>query len=245
MTNLGVTPPIVLPLRLPSLADANVTLSTSCLLFAVYGVLHFTGWILPKQQLSKQERGEWNVRAVSTVNALVISLGGVLSVADTWRLTPRQCFDDFGPLPLFFCQLFLGYLLFDLLLELCAGAPVLRNPSAVVHHLIFLFLNSYLLAYQILPFTFACSLLGELSTPCLNLRWCLAVTKREKTTAYLLNGAALALLFFIFRIVVYGAGLAHLWGLRVLPQHLLDGSHPQGHPQSIWAQVKAWMRRTG
>lgn len=75
MTNLGVTPPIVLPLRLSSLADANVTLSTSCLLFAVYGVLHFTGWILPKQQLSKQERGEWNVRAVSTVNALVISLG--------------------------------------------------------------------------------------------------------------------------------------------------------------------------
>ena len=48
----------------------------------------------------------------------------------------------------------------------------------------------------------------------LRLRWHLAISDQKQSTAYLVNGIALVALFFLARIVCYGAGMIHLWGLR-------------------------------
>ena len=45
-------------------------------------------------------------------------------------------------------------------------------------------------------------------------RWHLAVLDQKDGTLYLANGLVLTSLFFAARVVCYGAGLWHLWGLR-------------------------------
>ena len=45
-------------------------------------------------------------------------------------------------------------------------------------------------------------------------RWHLAVTDRKDGKLYLYNGVLLTLLFFVSRVVLYGAGLLHLATLR-------------------------------
>jgi len=45
-------------------------------------------------------------------------------------------------------------------------------------------------------------------------RWHLAVLGEKESNLYLLNGLLLTFLFFSARVICYGAGLWHLWGLR-------------------------------
>ncbi|KAK9793233.1 hypothetical protein WJX73_009774 [Symbiochloris irregularis] len=227
MSEVTVAPPVVLPPFLGHLLQGNnVTLLYTSCLFAIFGALHFTGKALPNFPLTDREKGEWNVRCVSTVNAIVCTLGSFVCLWDARNYTPEQCIYGFAPVTTFFCRLFLGYLLFDLLLEIGFGAPVLRNPTAVIHHTLWVFLNSYVLAYDVMPSTFSWLTLGEISTPCLNARWFLAVTKQEKSKLYLTNGVALMVLFFFARVVVYGIGLWHTWSLREL---YMPPKHPYMH----------------
>ena len=82
-TELSVSPtPLLLPPDFHN--NVNVTVGWSGLLFALFGVLHFTGCALPvKHQLSERDRGEWNVRIVSTVNAVACSLGKRAQASDS------------------------------------------------------------------------------------------------------------------------------------------------------------------
>lgn len=45
-------------------------------------------------------------------------------------------------------------------------------------------------------------------------RWHLAVTGQKEAKLYLVNGLILTVLFFVVRVLCYGAGLWHLWTLR-------------------------------
>lgn len=45
-------------------------------------------------------------------------------------------------------------------------------------------------------------------------RWHLAVIGQKDGTLYVANGVLLTILFFASRVVSYGAGMWHLWGLR-------------------------------
>lgn len=45
-------------------------------------------------------------------------------------------------------------------------------------------------------------------------RWHLAVLGEKESNLYLMNGLLLTFLFFSARVICYGAGLWHLWGLR-------------------------------
>ena len=45
-------------------------------------------------------------------------------------------------------------------------------------------------------------------------RWHLAVLGEKESNLYLANGLMLTFLFFSARVICYGAGLWHLWGLR-------------------------------
>lgn len=60
-------------------------------------------------------------------------------------------------------------------------------------------------------------------------RWHLAVTDRKDGKLYLYNGMLLLFLFFVSRVVLYGAGLLHLATLRharlCVLAHLLSPAH--------------------
>lgn len=77
MTEVDVSPPFLLPPLLAGVvSQANVTVGWTTVLLVLYGVLHFTGCALPKKYpLSEREKGEWNVRIASTLNAVVCSVG--------------------------------------------------------------------------------------------------------------------------------------------------------------------------
>ena len=82
MSEVTVSPPVVLPPFLGHLFQGNnVTVTYCACLFALFGTLHFTGKALPKFPLSDREKGEWNVRVVSTVNAIVCTIGEGAPVA--------------------------------------------------------------------------------------------------------------------------------------------------------------------
>ena len=69
-------------------------------------------------------------------------------------------------------------------------------------------------------------------------RWHLAVQGKSSGRLYLWNGAALCLLFFLIRVLAYGAGMAHLWQLR---QHWAAADAPALH-RAVGALLAAgWM----
>lgn len=62
-----------------------------------------------------------------------------------------------------------------------------------------------------LQLAFLWLILGETSTIFLNVRWMLYKNGLEKTRFYLVNGIFLVLTFFLFRILLYGAGLLYMF----------------------------------
>ena len=66
------------------------------------------------------------------------------------------------------------------------------------------------------------------------------MTDRKEGTLYLANGLALTGLFFAARVVCYGAGLWHLWGLRrdLFPRPQLAHVMPRCHMM----HVASWMQ---
>ncbi len=45
-------------------------------------------------------------------------------------------------------------------------------------------------------------------------RWRLAVLGKKDSTAYLVNGIVMAVVFFLARVLANGLGLVHLWMIR-------------------------------
>ena len=106
--------------------------------------------------------------------------------------------------------IFLGYLIYDSM-HLVACYPNLGGLDTLAHHLAFILstiiCNTYL--RMLLPFSWL--LIGELSTLPLNVRWFLITSGRGATRAMTAVNVSFALSFFCTRILLYGAGLAHLW----------------------------------
>jgi len=89
----------------------------------------------------------------------------------------------------------------------------LRDASGVLHHVLFMPSAAYVLAHSIMAFPFCWLSFCEVSTPFVNYRWHLAATGRKEEKVYVQNGLLVAVLFFVSRVVFYGAGLAHLLSL--------------------------------
>ena len=109
------------------------------------------------------------------------------------------------------------------LLAMIAFYADLNDPSGLLHHVLFMPAAAYVLAHSIMAFPFVWLSFCEVSTPFVNLRWHLAATDKKHTRLYLWNGVLVAALFFLARVVFYGAGLLHLlsvrdvWGAPGLP----------------------------
>jgi len=180
----------------------------------LFGVLQSTQWLVPKsRELRREDALEWNIRTVSTIHAIFLVYGAYLCHKDAQTYTRSGNVFGYSWPPDFFCRVFLGYIIYDLS-NLSIFFKTLRDYSGMLHHALFIVVAAWVLAHSIFKYPFVWLALGEASTPFINLRWRLAVLGKKDSKAYLLNGVAMAVVFFLARVVANGLGLVHLWMIR-------------------------------
>lgn len=103
-----------------------------------------------------------------------------------------------------------GYLLSDLI-HVLWHYPNLGKMDTVAHHVAFLICALVAGTYQLYPFAFAWLIVGEASTPLLNLRWFLIRQGHGASRTLVHVSSAFGAVFFLTRFWIYGAGLLHLF----------------------------------
>jgi len=142
-------------------------------------------------------------------------VGTLLALDESRGYSDEDCLFGYGFYPALFASVFMGYLLYDT--TYCAYYyKTLHDWPSLVHHGIYLVVCGYVLHNKFFKFPFVWLMMGEISTPSVNLRWFLATLDKKSTKLYLYNGIALAVLFFVFRVVGAGFGIIHLFSLRQL-----------------------------
>ncbi|XP_013864295.1 TLC domain-containing protein 4-B isoform X3 [Austrofundulus limnaeus] len=95
-----------------------------------------------------------------------------------------------------------GYLLYDLVLLACNWSTM-GDSFFVCHHLAALYAYGYVLTRGVLPYFANFRLISELSTPFVNQRWFFEALKYPRShQMVVLNGVAMAVVFFVVRIAV-------------------------------------------
>lgn len=103
-----------------------------------------------------------------------------------------------------------GYLLSDLI-HVLWQYPNLGKMDTVAHHVAFLICALIAGSNSLYPFAFAWLIVGEGSTPLLNLRWFLIRQGLGASRTMVHVSTAFGAVFFLTRFFVYGAGLVHLF----------------------------------
>lgn len=101
-----------------------------------------------------------------------------------------------------------GYLTSDLI-RVITSYPNLGKLDTIAHHAVFLFCAFVAGWYRIYPFMFSWLILGEASTPFLNMRWFLIKQGMGDTQLMAIVSILFAGLFFLTRFCMYGAGLVY------------------------------------
>ncbi|DBA95616.1 hypothetical protein WJX82_002044 [Trebouxia sp. C0006] len=188
-------------------------------------VLVISGCALPRKPLKRADRIEWNVRVVSSIHAVVLVLGAYLTWQETRHLSDYSSIFGIVWAPDFFARIFIGYLVYDMVVMVWYYKE-LQDPTAILHHFIFLMAATYVVAHSIMAYAFSWLAFTEVSTPFLNIRWHFAVLGWKDGPGYLYNGLALLVSFIVSRVILYGLGLLDLFRLR----HLwLQSSIPLGY----------------
>jgi TLC domain len=103
-----------------------------------------------------------------------------------------------------------GYLLSDLL-HVVWQYPNLGKKDTIAHHVAFLSCALVAGYQQLYPFAFAWLIIGEASTPVLNLRWYLIRQGHGASKLLVHVSIVFAATFFVTRFCIYGSGLVHLY----------------------------------
>lgn len=109
-----------------------------------------------------------------------------------------------------------SYLLSDLH-HVLINYPNIGGVDTVLHHVAFLYCSFIGGAYKVNPFMFCWLILGEASTPFLNLRWFLINSGYGHTFLLRVVDMTFALLFFATRFLLYGLGV--LYQLAILSHY--------------------------
>ena len=106
----------------------------------------------------------------------------------------------------FSAGVFISYILYDAV-HVILNYPRLGGWDTIIHHILFFFMGLFALYTRICIFLFSVLILGEASTPFLNMRTMLIKTGNGATTAMSVMNMCFASTFFFSRIVLYGWGL--------------------------------------
>ncbi|CAJ1075401.1 LOW QUALITY PROTEIN: TLC domain-containing protein 4-B [Xyrichtys novacula] len=144
---------------------------------------------------------EWNSRLVSTVHALIVGSFClyILQYDDAVNANPVWGDPNLVKLNV---AITCGYLLYDLVLLACNWSTM-GDSFFVCHHLAALYAYGYVLTRGVLPYFANFRLISELSTPFVNQRWFFEALKYPRShRLVVLNGVAMAVVFFLVRIAV-------------------------------------------
>ncbi|KAF7647860.1 hypothetical protein LDENG_00165610 [Lucifuga dentata] len=144
---------------------------------------------------------EWNSRLVSTVHALVVGLFCLYILWFDDAVNANPVWGDPSLVKLN-VAITCGYLLYDLVLLACNWSTM-GDSFFVCHHLAALYAYGYVLTRGVLPYFANFRLISELSTPFVNQRWFFEALKYPRShRMVVLNGIAMAVVFFLVRIAV-------------------------------------------
>eukprot|EP00873_Tetraselmis_striata_P019652 jgi/Tetstr1/439916/TSEL_028323.t1 len=192
------------------LGDAALVASWAALYLAVALLRPGTPLAVLKNVAHKVE---WDTRMVSTVHAMVIAAGACVVFYEAIEYTRHDMMFGYAVYPVIFSKIFRAYLAYDLVLCV-AYYHLLKDWASIVHHVIFLSICQYAIGNYYFKFPFAWLSIAEVSTPFVNLRWQMAICGDKSSALYKLNAGLLTLTFFVTRVVMYGAGLVHLYIIR-------------------------------
>ncbi|CAL8271313.1 unnamed protein product [Lota lota] len=152
--------------------------------------------LLPANKLT-----EWNSRLVSTVHALVVGLFCLYILCFDDKVNADPVWGD-PHLVKLNVAITCGYLVYDLVLLACNWSTM-GDSFFVCHHLAALYAYGYVLTRGVLPYFANFRLISELSTPFVNQRWFFEMLKYPRShRLVVLNGVAMAAVFFLVRIAV-------------------------------------------
>eukprot|EP00026_Physarum_polycephalum_P013732 Phypoly_transcript_14165.p1 GENE.Phypoly_transcript_14165~~Phypoly_transcript_14165.p1 ORF type:complete len:280 (+),score=33.17 Phypoly_transcript_14165:127-966(+) len=177
--------------------------SVATIAFVAGWILYFLSHYVSKflfrsySDLKPAVQVDWCSRIVSNINAVVATYGAltVLATKDFDKFPLTAWNEDGG----FYIQILLGYFAYDFILIL--ANKELQSVGTIVHHILGL-LNYGLVCIsgqeQYLALLWMAT---ELTTPFVNMRWFLAVTKQSHTMLYTINGLAMTLAFLCWRVI--------------------------------------------
>lgn len=185
--------------------------SAACYAALFFGVLLGCCW---PEQLSQQQRIDWSSRIASNVQCVISTVSAVhilfFDEAAVGALA-NPAIAVFGQSEArdVWMLLFIGYLVYDLMLVLHQLA-VFPDWSVVVHHVLILTAWTAGLAFGWCTLYLGGLLINELSTPFINQRYILKHKGLTDSRAYVINGYLLIGSFLLFRIIACAAVVLHI-----------------------------------
>ena len=158
-------------------------------------------------------KGYWDASVVSTLHALYVTCLSGSALAATPALLTTDDWTLSTPAALACSECFLGYILSDLVLALYYGTAWSGCVANLAHHVFIVVCWGQLLEGECGMLFALVGALCEASTPFVNGRWFLSRCGQRDSTLYVVNGLAMTLSFFVFRV------LGFLWmGTRLVAQ---------------------------
>ena len=96
--------------------------------------------------------------------------GAYLTWQETRHLSDYSSIFGIVWAPDFFARIFIGYLVYDMVVMVWYYKE-LQDPTAILHHFIFLMAATYVVAHSIMAYPFSWLAFTEVSTPFLNIRY--------------------------------------------------------------------------
>ncbi|KAM1004324.1 hypothetical protein ACFX13_004600 [Malus domestica] len=173
-----------------------------------------TFYIKAYGSLTKIQRIEWNSRGISSIHAIFITALSLYFVFGSDLFSDQQHLGLItfrsSPLSVFGLGVSVGYFCADLGMLLWLY-PSLGGIEYVFHHS----LSGIAVAYSMFSgegqlYTYMI-LISEITTPEINMRWYLDTAGLKRSSAYLLNGIVIFLLWLAARILLFGYMFYHVY----------------------------------
>ncbi|KAK2183318.1 hypothetical protein NP493_315g01018 [Ridgeia piscesae] len=149
--------------------------------------------------LPRAKQIEWHTRTKSSVHAVLVSTLCLYVVLYDDNVSKDPVWGN-SPMVKCSCAIVVGYMASDTIVMLVHYRAV-GELFYIFHHGASIYAYYFVMTYGALPWFANFRLIAEFSTPFVNQRWFLDVLGYPKTsTVFLLNGIAMAVMFFLVRI---------------------------------------------
>lgn len=176
---------------------------------------------------------------VSFVHSLYVTARGVMHLYSLWAASNMDKIyigpeGDYREAHLEVARtniLFVAYLFYDMI-HILHQYPKLGGGDTMAHHMLFAFCSVINGTFGIMPFQFGWLIVGEMSTIFLNWRWFLLKSGRDSGVLLENVNTMFAASFFLTRIVMYTAGIVHLYVFSMSELKSLSSPEVSGVPLS-------------